>query len=112
MKNKPVKENQKTERHSRPQNARPTIGMLGSDMTDCLLQWLGTVDAIRQRDVNFISWLGGRLRDPEGFQAQGNVLFDLVAAENIDGLMLSSGNLSIPVSPEETREFCLSLIHI
>jgi hypothetical protein len=50
----------------------------------------GMVDAARQHDVNFITFMGGILRPPNGFGGQANVPCDLAGAECQDGLMIGS----------------------
>jgi PAS domain S-box-containing protein len=89
-------------------NPRPTIGLL--------LDWLedryqiailsGVADTARDNDVNLLCFVGGRLRSPYAFDAQRNVLYDLVSRENADGLLILSGAISCEVGLEETQAFC------
>jgi len=91
------------------QRVRPTVGLLTTEIFYPLyyrLLWSGVADAVQELDANLLCFPGGMLRDPEGFRAQSNVIYDLVNAENVDGLVITSGNLSIPVGPEEMRDFC------
>jgi DNA-binding LacI/PurR family transcriptional regulator/GAF domain-containing protein len=68
--------------------------------------WSGIADAALERDVNLICFDGGILRALEGFDAQGNVLYDLVSAERIDGLIIWTSILDWAVEPEEMEAFC------
>jgi len=94
-------------RPGRPQNARPTLGLLMRDTAASweLSQWKGVVDAARERDVNLICFPGRNLREPGSFHAQANVLYDL-CAEKTDGLIIFTGALGQYVNQEELEEFC------
>jgi len=89
------------------QNARPTIGVLVSSIThkNDYSMWQGVVDAARKRDVNVICYVGSWLHSPYGFQAQANVIYDLVNAEKLDGLVIMAGAISQFVRLEEKRAF-------
>jgi DNA-binding LacI/PurR family transcriptional regulator/anti-anti-sigma regulatory factor len=95
-------------RHTKPQNTRPTIGLLtygmGMPLNDTV--WWGVADAAQERDVNLLCLPGKPLRSPIGFDAQANVLYDLVSAENIDGLVIWGGALAHHVSSKEIQVFC------
>jgi signal transduction histidine kinase/DNA-binding LacI/PurR family transcriptional regulator len=55
--------------------------------------WSGLVDFSRERDANLICFPGESLHDPTEFRWQANVLYDLVSAENVDGLVIWGGAL-------------------
>jgi signal transduction histidine kinase/DNA-binding LacI/PurR family transcriptional regulator len=103
-------DNRKTDRltYPRPQNARPTIGLIIADVTRPWeqRQWLGVVDTARERDVNLLCFAGEALRYPSGFNAQRNVLYDLVNEERIDGLVIWLGGFDQFVDQEEIGGFC------
>jgi len=105
-----VRENQKTdrERPARQQDGRPTIGLLINELVLPYEStvWPGVADVAQERDVNLICFAGGRLRSPYGFESQRNLLYDLVNAENIDGLVVMLGTLCHFIDLEETRNFC------
>ena len=84
---------------------RPTIGVFSYGFSGNFL-WAGATAAARQYDVNLIGFAGGSLHSPRGFEAQANVLFDLVDPQQIDGLLLDSGVLSHYVGTNALREFC------
>jgi PAS domain S-box-containing protein len=87
---------------------RPTIGLLmtGFAREFHRAAWSGIADATLEQGVNLICFDGGILRTPEGFDAQGNVLYDLVGAERIDGLIVWTSILDWAVEPEEMEAFC------
>lgn len=90
------------------QNSRPTIGLL-VDLLTYEYQagvWSGVTAAARERGVNLFCFVGKALRSPYGFEAQGNVIYDLVDAENVDGLVILSGAIGTRVGSEKTRDFC------
>ncbi len=72
-----------------PHRIRPTIGYLAPAIhsTNNLAQWTGVVDAARKHDVNLIGFPGWGLHDPRGFQAQANILYDLVDPQNVAGVI-------------------------
>jgi DNA-binding LacI/PurR family transcriptional regulator len=55
--------------------------------------------------VSLISFVGGYWADPRGFQAQANVLYDLVGAENVDGVVSWASLIGLYVTADETRAF-------
>jgi ABC-type sugar transport system substrate-binding protein len=77
-----------TNAHLRP--GRPTIGvlMVKATYTWALSVWAGMLEAAREQDVNLIYFPGGRLLDPEGFEAQANIIYSLVSAARLDGLVI------------------------
>jgi sigma-B regulation protein RsbU (phosphoserine phosphatase) len=95
-------------RNSKPQNARPTIGVLIDRLEDpyeaALLS--GISDVARERDVNLISFVGGWLCSPHGFEVQRNIVYDLVDAETVDGLVVMSNVVGAVIGPEEMKNFC------
>ena len=105
MQGKQVRENQLTAGATPPgqQGSRPTIGLLASELWDL---WRGVSDATQERGVNLLSFPGWELRDPRGFHAQSNVLYDLVSAEKMDGLVIWSAGLSNYVDRETIQDFC------
>jgi DNA-binding LacI/PurR family transcriptional regulator len=88
-------------------NARPTIGFLVHTITDAhgSALWAGIVDAARAYDANLICFPGSHLESPEGFLAQGNVIYRLAGADNVDGLIFSSATLELHVGPDRMQHF-------
>ena len=88
-------------------NSRPTIGYLAFGIEDHIADgiWTGIVDAAQQQDVNLVCFVGQRLRDPNGFLAQANVIYDLVNPKWIDGLVIWTSTISSYLDPQESRGF-------
>jgi signal transduction histidine kinase/DNA-binding LacI/PurR family transcriptional regulator len=88
-------------------NTHPTIGLLIGWLSTWLQEshWLGVADAAREQDVNLICFAGERLRSPAGFEAQGNVLYDLVDTEQVAGLVIWSSILGMYLAPREMADF-------
>jgi DNA-binding LacI/PurR family transcriptional regulator/anti-anti-sigma regulatory factor len=89
-------------------NSHPTIGLLTYGATDpnSHALWSCVDDVTRENGVNLICFPANPLRSPRGFEAQANVLYDLVGAENVDGLVIWSTILAYHVGAEEVRVFC------
>ncbi len=91
------------------QNRRPTIGLLirspGMFLAGLQLEWQGVVDMAREQDANLICFHGGALHSPHEFESQANVLYDLVSAERLDGLIIWSSNVGLYLTPERIEEF-------
>ena len=83
---------------------RPTLGILSHGFSGDPM-WAGAAQFARQRNVNLIGFAGGILRSRSGFEAQGNILFDLVNAQNVDGLIVA-GVLGHYIGAEKLHEFC------
>jgi DNA-binding LacI/PurR family transcriptional regulator len=94
---------------NRSQNpiSRPTIGFLVHRITDDhgSTLWSGIMDATRVHNVNLICFLGNHLKSTEGYQAQGNIIYQLADAQNVDGLVFSSATLSMRIDEDEMQRF-------
>jgi len=104
-----MKTNRKTDRRdlSKAQHSRLTIGYLAFGIEDHIADgiWSGIVDAAQQQDVNLICYVGQKLRDPNGFLAQANVVYDLVNPKQIDGLVVWTSTISAFVDWQECVRF-------
>ncbi|HEY4720589.1 MAG TPA: substrate-binding domain-containing protein, partial [Anaerolineae bacterium] len=67
--------------------------------------WPGIVDAAEKRGLNLICFPGGGLHVSEGFEAQRNVIYDLVDATWLAGLVSWSSTISVKLSPAEVVDF-------
>ena len=87
---------------------RPTIGLLCEQLADeySIGMWGGVRDAAREHGVNLLSFCGGTLMCPWGFEAQANMLYGLVDAQNLDGLVLWGAQLAHHTTLGELKEFC------
>ncbi len=69
-----------------------------------ILLYRGVCDVARKVGAHVICFTSGALRSYRSFEFQRNVLFDLVNAQNVDGLIIS-GTLAHPLPIEETLAF-------
>lgn len=88
-------------------SVRPTIGYLASSIysESSQLQWLGIVDAAQRWDVNLISFPGLALRASVDNQGQANILYSLVSAACVDGLVSWASSIGNNVTDDENRAF-------
>jgi DNA-binding LacI/PurR family transcriptional regulator/anti-anti-sigma regulatory factor len=88
-------------------NARPTIGYLASSIHDAsaVAQWSGVLDAVQKHGANVICFPGFNLRDPRSFQEQANILYNIVGAENVDGVISWASTIGNYVDADEIRTF-------
>jgi DNA-binding LacI/PurR family transcriptional regulator len=87
-------------------NTRPTIAYLAPFIHGSSVdQWIGVVDAAQAHDVNLVCFPGCSLRDPRGFQAQATILYDLVNAENLDGVISWASSIGNYTDAEEVDAF-------
>ena len=102
-------ENQPAEQPKRTgePDVRPTIGYLAPAITgeSSQLQWLGMVDAAQNRDANLICFPGLNLRLTPGVQAQANILYGLVGAANVNGLVSWASAIGNFLTDDENRTF-------
>lgn len=87
--------------------SRITIGMLTDWLNDQYQFDLlyGINDLAVEKDANLLCFEGGRINATTEYEARGNIVYDLVSRENVDGLVIldSIGNL---VSSKSIIEFC------
>jgi signal transduction histidine kinase/DNA-binding LacI/PurR family transcriptional regulator/AraC-like DNA-binding protein/DNA-binding response OmpR family regulator len=67
--------------------------------------WRGVIDAAAAHDVNLICFPGGGLHVTEGFEAQRNVIYDLIDTTRLDGLLSWSSTVGGRLSPDEITNF-------
>jgi sigma-B regulation protein RsbU (phosphoserine phosphatase) len=92
---------------AKPRDSRSTIGLLsefeGSSYDSVL--WAGLAGAALELDVNLICYAGGVISASQyGLDAQRNILYDVVAAEMIDGLLVC-GTIGNFITRGEFRSF-------
>jgi len=95
-------------RRTKLNRARPTVGLLlGNTWHSTSWDlWAGVDDVAREQDANLLCFAGDDLRTPFEFFSQSNILYDLVNAENVDGLVIWGGGLGQYVHHKEVRDFC------
>jgi signal transduction histidine kinase/DNA-binding LacI/PurR family transcriptional regulator/AraC-like DNA-binding protein len=63
------------------------------------------VDAAEKHDVNLLCFPGGGLRISEGFEDQRNVIYDLVDAARLDGLVTWASTVGGSLGPAQVMDF-------
>ena len=91
---------------TRSPNGRHTIGFLTAYRGQSFhhLVWCGIADVARKRNINAICFDGNYVYDPDGFKAQANILYDLIDAEQLDGLIIWHLVCNM-LDPDERRQF-------
>lgn len=85
---------------------RPTIGLLfRSFWHSNINRWDGVLKAAQDLDVNLITYIGGILNSPEGYESQSNVLYQMVDREKIDALIIWPLTIGMCVTREEMEAF-------
>ena len=89
-------------------NGRWTLGLLthGAGDPNSHNVWAGVASMAAERNVNLICFPGKPLRSPLGFEAQSNVLYDLVSGHSVDGLVIWASGLPLFVEPQAVAAFC------
>ncbi len=97
-----------TELSSRSRTHRPTIGLLthGAGDPNSQAVWEGVQSAASEQGAHVISFPGKPLCSPHGFEAQANIIYDLIGPENVDGLVIWSGALCHRVDLPVIADFC------
>lgn len=70
---------------------RPTFGLLCTHL-DGMYQsplWRGMADYAENHDVNLMIFVGKNLKSPVEFEAQENIIYDIVNTDRLDGLAVS-----------------------
>lgn len=85
-----------------------TIGFLTRSVSDefGLPIWNSIARTAKKMKFNLLTFTGGALNSPMGFEAQGNIIYELINEKNIDGLIIWSGILSHYVGQTEIEKFC------
>ncbi len=87
-------------------NAGPTIAYLAPSITGVsLLQWSGVLEAAQKHRVNLLCFVGASPHYPTGFDAQANILYDLVTPENVDGVVSWASTIGNYMTAEEIAAF-------
>jgi DNA-binding LacI/PurR family transcriptional regulator/GAF domain-containing protein len=87
--------------------SRPTIGFLvyGAEDPNSNPIWEGVYEASKARGVNLLCFPGKPLHSNRGFDAQANVLYELISKENVDGFVSWGARLASNVGVEEIKAF-------
>ncbi len=89
-------------------DTRPTIALITDQLVYEYQADIATsvIEAARERDVNLLCFVGGRLGVPAGFESQGNVIYDLVSAESVGGVMVMASAVGSQADLKEIGSFC------
>ncbi len=92
-------------------NGRWTLGLLthGAGDPNSHNVWAGVASMAAERDANLICFPGKPLRSPLAFEAQSNILYDLVSSRAVDGLVIWASGLPLFVEPQAVAAFCQGL---
>jgi len=85
-----------------------TIGLLthGAGDPNNYSIWAGATNAVQDLGGKLICWPGKPLHSNLEFEAQSNVIYDLVSSRTIDGLVIWLAGLAFQTDLQETRKFC------
>ncbi len=72
-----------------------TIGLLLDNLYDNYqsFMWESILGCARERNVNLLCYMAGSIDSPEPNYAEKNVLYDLITADNTDGIIVFSGSI-------------------
>src|SRR5512137_472301 len=86
---------------------RQTIGLLTKSLVEVRRSpaWEELATLAEERDINLLVLVGGILKSPIGFEAQANILYELVNASNVDGVIVTGG-LGHYIGPTGLQQFC------
>lgn len=83
----------------------PTIGFIGSSGFQFFhLAWLGIAEVARENNINAINFVGQYLQDTRDFNAQANIIYEMVDNEQLDGLIIQNINCNL-LNDDETQKF-------
>ena len=92
-----------------PTRTRVNIGLLVNhvvSMDQSSRFWSGVADEAREQGASVFCFAGNCLQEPYDFNAQGNVIYELIDKERIDGLIIWTSSLSSFVGPQAIKNFC------
>ncbi len=97
--------NGKTTRVIDGKSLRPTIGVIKNNRVSYrdMLQIEGLRTAAQKNDVNLIIYSGGMINFPG--ELESTTIYDFVDTNNLDGLIIWTGNINWISSPEDTESF-------
>ena len=68
--------------------------------------WRGIADYAAQHNINLIVFPGREIKSPYYFEAQANVIYDVIDAQYLDGLIITSDSLADHITAAEMVAFC------
>jgi PAS domain S-box-containing protein len=92
---------------ARSPHTSPTIAYFTHHMNDHNgeVLWTGAVEGAQKQDVNLICFVGETLKKSDNSTAQGNILYDLVTPEIVDGVVSWNSILCQHLDHDEMMSF-------
>ncbi|MBN1411564.1 MAG: substrate-binding domain-containing protein [Spirochaetales bacterium] len=66
----------------------------------------GVIDSAVVHDVNLLIFVGGHLYSPRKYELPRNLIYSYATRESVDGIIMSSGSMSIFCGNERFADFC------
>ena len=91
-----------------PDPAKPiTIGFIACDAYEEVSNkvWQGVSESAEEAGFNLIFFAGGPIHDPIGYRQEGNVVYNLIQPERVDGIILLASSLNFAASRQEMAQF-------
>ena len=91
-----------------PRQKRMTIGVILDNLSGESRSslWPGIADTIQAEGGNLVCFTGGYLRDPHDFTQRGNIVYEMIDKNALDGVILWTSSLSSYVGHASLRNFC------
>lgn len=88
-------------------NKRITIGLILDDISDDyeIDIWLGIMDKAEELDINLLCFSSGEVHLDSNELRQANVLYNMINANTVDGLIFLTAALVNDITQEEMEEF-------
>ena len=92
---------------ARAQSSRPKIALFGAELDYHIpISHLTSASLVAQAsDMNFLYFSSNPVDGPYYFERQANILYAMVDAENVDGILIASNLVGLYHSPEEISAF-------
>jgi signal transduction histidine kinase/DNA-binding LacI/PurR family transcriptional regulator len=96
-------------KRGKPNISRPRIALIAPNTWSgsSFSLALGVSDALREAGADFICYQGSYLRAPGNFYKMGNVIYDFIDKESLNGIVIWASSLSNYISYEDIHQFCL-----
>jgi signal transduction histidine kinase/DNA-binding LacI/PurR family transcriptional regulator/AraC-like DNA-binding protein len=87
---------------------RLTVGVVLDNLTGESRSslWPGIADTIQAQDGNLLCFTGGVLHDPHDINTRGNIVYDMIDKDQLDGLIIWTSSLSSYVEHSTIKRFC------
>ncbi|MBI4790506.1 MAG: substrate-binding domain-containing protein [Chloroflexi bacterium] len=91
-----------------PPRRRITIGVILDNLSGESRSslWPGIADTIQAQGGNLVCFTGGYLLDPHDFTQRGNIVYEMIDKDQLDGLIIWTSSLSSYVGHASIERFC------